>query len=161
MRRFPGVERPSSVLFASSMSRNAPPTSVEFYRHRRRQQQRIRRANEDNSTRDLRRNKDANARKSARDLLTDSDRGEIRHLDTDARRTARDNLDNSPRAEIRQRDTAAHRSARLNPADKPWWDRVAVLNSSQEIEPVGLRWNKKCKHCGITVCDRYFNRMTF
>jgi hypothetical protein len=44
------------------MSRNAPPTSVEFYRHQRCQQQRICRANEDNSMRDLRRNSDANAR---------------------------------------------------------------------------------------------------
>ncbi|KAJ7104721.1 hypothetical protein C8R44DRAFT_746401 [Mycena epipterygia] len=123
---------------------------AENEHQRRRMLQRFRRASEDESMRELRRKKNSSARKVARGLLDDNQQQSIRNRDTTARKDARRNLDEPQRSQIRQIDAQAHRSRTVpsNPTVEPWWDRVTVLNSSEVPQPLGLRWNRKCKHCG-------------
>ncbi|KAJ7303426.1 hypothetical protein DFH08DRAFT_986473 [Mycena albidolilacea] len=94
-------------------------------REHRRVMQRLRRAKEDENTRELRRKNNSSARRLARSIL-----------------------DEPHRAQIRQSDAEAHR-AHPHPQNTTWWDRVAVLNSFEIPEPLGLYWNRKCKNCNI------------
>jgi len=124
---------------------------AEDERQRRRILQRLRRSSEDESMQHLRRKKDSSARKVARGLLDKNQQQTIRNRNTNARRDARRNLDERQQSQIRQIDAQAHRNrtASSNPRVEPWWDRVAVLNSLEVPQPLNLRWNRKCKHCGI------------
>lgn len=105
---------------------------TEYHRSIRRDAQRQRRLSEDSHGRDLRRKNDS-----------------------DARRTARDALPLEVRARIRIADTAARSSSRHTTNDphinEHWWIRVSRLNSNQTAAPLGLKWNRVCKHCGIKV----------
>jgi hypothetical protein len=73
---------------------------AENERQRRWMMQRVPRANEDETARDLRRQKDNSARQRSRALLDELQRSQI--------------------------------------AERPWWDRVMVLNSSEVPQPLGL-----------------------
>ncbi|KAJ7933508.1 hypothetical protein B0H13DRAFT_1592296 [Mycena leptocephala] len=46
--------------------------------------------------------------------------------------------------------------AAASSAEPPWWDRVTVLNASQNSRPLGFQWNRVCKLCGIKVCYQKF-----
>ena len=102
---------------------------VEYHRRRRREAQRNRRANQDDRERDLRREVDRNARNTARSLLSDEDRVQIRHTNTAAH------------ASSRRAENSLH--------TEHWWDHVAQLNLSQVPASLGLHWNRVCKHCSV------------
>jgi hypothetical protein len=104
--------------------------SAEKYRQNRRATQRNRHSSQDTAEHDL-----------------------IREQDSGARRVARGLLNNVDRERIRTADTLAHRASRNTEVQRPnhWWEQVSYLNSSQVSKPLGLRWNRICKHCGITV----------
>jgi hypothetical protein len=100
---------------------------VENEREHRRRMQQVRRAKEDQDTRDVRHKNDGSARQLARRAL------------------------NEPRqAQIRQADAEAHR-APLHSQNTTWWVRVAVPNRCEILEALGLHLNKKCKKCNIQV----------
>jgi hypothetical protein len=107
---------------------------TEYHRSIRREAQRQRRANQDSDSRDLRRKNDSDARRSARDSLQDEDRARIRVADSVAHSSARNTV------------TIANASN-----GERWWIRVSMLNSNQNATPLGLKWNRVCKHCGIKV----------
>jgi hypothetical protein len=106
--------------------------SAEKHRQNRRAAQRNRRTNQDTAERHLIRDQNSGARRVARSVLADADRERIRIADTTAHTAAR--------------------STGVQASTNRWWDQVSRLNSSQVPKPLGLRWNRVCKHCGIRVC---------
>ncbi|KAJ7840195.1 hypothetical protein B0H14DRAFT_3140548 [Mycena olivaceomarginata] len=103
--------------------------SAEKHRQNRRAAQRNRRTNQDTAERHLIRDQNSGARRVARSVLADADRERIRIADTTAHTAAR--------------------STGVQASTNRWWDQVSRLNSSQVPKPLGLRWNRVCKHCGI------------
>jgi hypothetical protein len=74
---------------------------------------------------------------------TSSDRYNRRKRDPNARQIEIGREDKTRRAD--------HRNAINNSATIPWWDHIAILNTSQTTKPLGLDWNRSCKPCGIKV----------
>ncbi|KAF7336399.1 ATP-dependent DNA helicase [Mycena venus] len=70
-------------------------------------------------------------------------------------RIRRANQDENTADLLRKKDGAARSAASKDAREQSrnqgnlWWDRVALLNSAQSAEPIRLRWNRKCKWCGI------------
>ncbi|KAJ7914220.1 hypothetical protein B0H13DRAFT_449161 [Mycena leptocephala] len=137
----------------SSAESSSEETQQERRLRLRREAQRDRRTNLDNSDRDLKRKHNTVARQLSRSLLPDHRVTEIRRINTATRAGGRAMLDDPQRAVIRETDRNAHqirytgRSA--NVENTKWWERVAVLNTSQTAPFLGLRWNRVCKTCGI------------
>lgn len=135
-------------------------SEAEYRRRLRREAQKQRRMSEDNSEREARRNQNTCTRSLSRSVLTNERTAEVRRNNTAARIISRSILDDSQRAEIRHADTQARSLNRnlqrsessCNPTNNCWWDRVAILNTSQIPQPLGLRWNRNCKICGTKVC---------
>jgi hypothetical protein len=81
-----------------------------------------------------------------------------RSLRRDAQRRRRNAETSGDREGRRTKNTNARRLSRslLSPeqsadSDTAWWDRIALLNASEIAKPLGLRWNRNCKTCGIQV----------
>jgi hypothetical protein len=108
-------------------------TEAERHRTLRREAQRRRRSNEPSIDCDNRRIQNTTARRLSRSILSE-DCVQIRHENTVNRANHR-NVDNTQRAA----------------SSVPWWDCVAILNSSQIIQPLRLLWNRNCNNCGIKV----------
>ena len=110
---------------------------AEYHRRLRRDAQRNRRANQDDHERDVQREINRNIRSTARALLSDEDREQIRDMDTAAHSSSRRAVQNSIHMEH-------------------WWEHVAQLNLSQVPAGLGLHWNRICKYCGIKVSSSYW-----
>ncbi|KAJ7867245.1 hypothetical protein B0H14DRAFT_2731535 [Mycena olivaceomarginata] len=93
------------------------------------------------------------AQRNRRSSQDTAERDLIREQDSSARRVAQGLLDNVDRERIRTADTLAHTASRNTEVQRPnhWWEQVSHLNSSQVSKPLGLRWNRICRHCGITI----------
>ncbi|KAJ7914136.1 hypothetical protein B0H13DRAFT_1873214 [Mycena leptocephala] len=88
---------------------------------------------ENSTEREDRRKQDTHARRLSRSVL--SDEHQNHRADIACRANHRDSINNTRRI-----DSSA-----------PWWERVAILNTSQTAKPLGLLWNRNCKICGIKV----------
>ncbi|KAF8164583.1 hypothetical protein K438DRAFT_1857673, partial [Mycena galopus ATCC 62051] len=157
---------PSSTLWLSNrlfcsveptmedQSHNQEETNEERRRRLQREAQRKRRALEDDQDREARRNQETMARRTARSLLPDDRVNQIRQHDSESRTQHRVLLPPNRRAEIQQHDrtthlTRYHTSNSFRSAGTQWWDRIGTLNASEIAKPLGLRWNRSCKVCGI------------
>lgn len=129
----------------------------EYQRRLRREAQRQRRLNENDSDREARRKQNTSAHRLSRSLLSDDLALEIRQENSRTRALSRSMLSDTRRAEILQKDRHAYHNQKVahlpNHANDRWWDRVAILNTSQTPTSLGLRWNRCCKTCGIKVGD--------
>ncbi|KAJ7843952.1 hypothetical protein B0H13DRAFT_1731504, partial [Mycena leptocephala] len=80
-----------------------------------------------------------------------------RSLRRDAQRRRRNAETSGDREGRRTKNTNARRLSRSllssleqsAGSDTAWWDRIALLNASEIAKPLGLRWNRNCKICGI------------
>lgn len=140
-----GVPLPFSSMDNSGGAENETSGEAERLRSLRRAAQRQRRIHEDNNHRENRRNRDTNARKLSRSLLSDDRAAQIRQEDTEAHARQRESLNDIQRAEIRETNRIAHHIRRhpISPTHN-WGDRVAILNTAQTTKPIGLTWNRNC-----------------
>ncbi|KAJ7840778.1 hypothetical protein B0H13DRAFT_2366007 [Mycena leptocephala] len=133
------------------MSQSPYETETERRRRLRREAQRERRSNLDDHEQELQRKRNTSARAENRAQLDEAQQAEIRQHNSEAHRLRRNTLSDSQRDAVRQTDRNAHQTRRSAPSapDSRWWERIAVLNTSETSKPLSLRWNRVCKICGI------------